>query len=106
MVDARPVQVSARLPSQVEEVLEALGPHEGGACAAALEECVRRDRRPVREPVDVQSADSGRGGEHGLLLARSRRHLRRPQRPVRDEDGVRERPSDVDPEGTHARILP
>jgi hypothetical protein len=90
----------------VQKVLETLGGHQGRARPPALEECVRRNRRSVREAVDAHGADGRCGSEHGLLLARSRRHLRRPQRPVRDEDGVRERPSDVDPEGTHARILP
>ena len=106
---AGPVEVRPRLPPEVQQVLEPCRGHERRPRAAALEERVRRDRRPVGEAADPLEADRRRCGEHGRLLAPRGRHLRRPYAAVLDEDGVRERPTDVDPQepagGGHGRIL-
>ena len=53
VLGARPVEVRSRLPTEVEDVLEALVRDERRARAAALEQRVRRDRRAVREAVDA-----------------------------------------------------
>ncbi len=105
MLDARPVQVRAGLPAQVEDVLEALVRHERRPRAAPLEQRVRRDRRPVREALDVLGADGGGGRDDRLLLPCARRDLRDPDLAVRDEHRVGERSADVDPERAHRRIL-
>ena len=105
MLGAGPVQMRARLAPEVEQVLEALRRDECRPGAAALEERVRRDRRPVREAVDLGGAHRRRSLEHRLLLARASRHLRGPDLAVRDEHGVGEGPADVDPQRTHRRIL-
>ena len=70
VVDARPVEIGARLPPEVKQVLEAGGRHERRSCSPPLEQCIRRDRRPVREAIDVTGARAHelRRGEHGLLL--------------------------------------
>ncbi len=97
---ARPVEVRARLPAQVQQVLEALVRDERRPRAAPLEQRVRRDGRPVGEAIDgagVRPDRAGRG-ENGVLLPPRRRHLRRPQPPVLEQYGVRERPADVDSE--------
>ena len=99
---AEPVQMRARLPPQVQQMLEALVADERGAGAAPLEQRVRRDRRPVREPLDVLRPDRAHRGEDGLLLPRRRRHLRRPHAAAVEQHGVRERPADVDAEDRHA----
>ena len=52
MRGAEPVEVRAVLAPQVEHVLEALGRDERRPRAAPLEQRVRRDRRPVREPLE------------------------------------------------------
>ena len=105
VLGARPVEVRARLAAEVEEVLEAGVRDEGGARAAPLEERVRRDRGAVREAVEVGRADRGGGLDDGLLLPRRGRDLGGPHLAVRDEHGVGERPSDVDPEHAHGRIV-
>ena len=79
MPGAEPVEVRAILPAQVEHVLEALGRHERRPRAAPLQQRVRRDRRPVREALELVRADRRRRGEHRLLLVACRRHLRRAQ---------------------------
>ena len=81
VVDARAVEVRAGLSAQVEHVLEALVRHERRARTAPLEERVRRDRRAVREAVDVRGAHGGGGADDGVLLPRGRRHLRDADRP-------------------------
>ena len=50
---AEPVEMRAVLAAQVQQVLEAGGRDERRARALALEQRVRRDRRPVREPLDL-----------------------------------------------------
>ena len=102
MVVAQPVQMRAGLPAQVEQMLEAGSRHERGARALALEQRIRRDGRPVREALDRPGSDSPRGREHGLLLARGRRHLGGRHASVLDEDCVRERSADVDAQNAHA----
>ena len=104
MLRARPVEVRPRLAAEVQDVLEALVRDEGGPRAAPLEQRVRRDRRPVREAVDVLGAGCARSRDDRLLLSRGGRDLRDPDVPVRQEDGVRERPPDVDSERAHAGI--
>ena len=106
MLGARPVQVRARLAAQVQDVLEALVRHERRPRAAPLEQGVRRDRRSVREAVDVHCAHGRGSRDHRLLLAGGGRHLRRPDLPVGDENRVREGASDVDPERAHGGIRP
>ena len=61
----------AGLPPEVEEMLEARRRHERRPCAAPLEQRVRRDRRPVREAIDVLEPERCRGGDNGFLLARA-----------------------------------
>ena len=78
VLGAQPVEVRPRLPAQVQEVLEAGRGHERGPRALALEERVRRDRRPVAEALDTRRTDRPRGREHRFLLPRRRRHLRGP----------------------------
>ena len=104
---AQPVQVRPRLPPQVEQMLEAGVADERRARAAPLEQRVRRDRRPVREPLEhnVPRADGARRGEHRLLLPRRGRDLRHPDLPVRDEHRVGERPAHIDAENRHDRTL-
>ena len=64
MLDARPIQVCACLPAQVQDVLEALVRHQRRSRAAPLEECIRRDGGPVREALDVLGADGGGRFDH------------------------------------------
>ena len=109
MIDARPVEIGAGLAAQVEQVLEARGRHERGRRAAPLEQRVRRDRRPVREAVDLVCPDELGRREHGLLLSLRGRHLRRAHDSVGDENRVGEGAADVDSEERcrrlHRRIL-
>ena len=79
-VGAGPVQVRTRLAPQVQQVLEAGVRDERRARALAFEQRVRRDRRPVREALDVRGAGRTRGCEHRLLLSRRGQHLRRSRR--------------------------
>src|SRR6266511_5131265 len=76
MRGAGPVEMCPRLASQVEEMLEAGRRDERGSRTLALEQRVRRDGRPVREPLDL--GDTGRvgSGDDGLLLPRGGQHLR------------------------------
>jgi hypothetical protein len=104
MLGARAVEVRAGLAPQVQDVLEALVRDERRSRAAALEQGVRRDRRPVREAADLASSDRRRGLDHRLVLPRRRRHLRDPNVSVRDQHGVREGTSDVDSQHAHPCI--
>src|SRR3989304_1403235 len=65
---AQPVEVGAGLPAEVEEVLEAGRRDERGAGALALEERVRRDRRPVREASAPLAAHGACGLDDRVLL--------------------------------------
>ena len=86
----------------MEQVLEALGADERRARALALEERVRGDGRPVREQLDLISADRRRCREHRLLLPGGGRNLGRPKLVlVREQDRIRERAADVDAEDGH-----
>jgi hypothetical protein len=98
---ARPVEVSAILAPEVEQVLEARGGDERGARAAALEDRIRRDRRPVREALDLGEVERLDGREHGLLLPCGRRHLDRPNAALVHDHGVCERPAHADAEKRH-----
>ena len=102
---AEPVEMRARLPAQVEDMLEPGRADEGGARTLPLQQGVRRHRRPVGEPLDLVGSDRTRRGEHRLLLARRRRHLCRRQATVRDENGVGEGAADVDAEQPHRSSL-
>src|SRR5580765_3965728 len=53
---ARAIEVRPRLPPQMEEMLEAGVPEVRRARAAPLEQRVCRDRRPVREPLELTLA--------------------------------------------------
>ena len=103
MPGAEPVEVRAILAAQVEHVLEALGRHERRPRAAPLQQRVRRDRRPVREPLELAGTDCGRRGEHRLLLVARRRHLRRPQLVAIEQDGVGEGAAHVDAQDGHGQ---
>ncbi len=105
MLRTQAVQMRARLPAQVQQVLEALVADVRGARAVPLEQRVRRDRRPVRESLDILCADSARRCEHRLLLVRGGRNLRGADDAAVEEHGVRERPAHVDAENRHARTL-
>jgi hypothetical protein len=89
----------------MQDMLEALVRHERSACPAALEERVRRDRRPVREAPEVLGTDGFGRGHDGLLLSRGSRHLRDPHRAFGYQYGVRERAADVDSDRAHRAIL-
>ena len=102
---AEPVELRAVLPPQVEQVLEAGGRDERRSRALALEQRVRRDRRPVREALDLGRADGRRRGEHRLLLPRRRRHLRRPQLAVGEQHRVGEGPAHVDAQDGHGETF-
>jgi hypothetical protein len=102
---AEPVEVRAVLAAEVEDVLEALGRHESARRAPPLEQGIRRDRGPVREALELAGTHGCRRLEHRVLLIPRRRHLRRPQPAVLEQDGIRERAAHVDPEDGHGRNL-
>src|SRR5206468_312981 len=54
---ARSVEVRARLPPQMQEMLESRSRHEGGARSLPLEQRVGRHGRPVREALDLVRAN-------------------------------------------------
>jgi hypothetical protein len=99
------IEVSPRLPSEMKKMLEAGRRDERGSRSLALEQRVRCDRRPVREAGDCFGADRPRRRDDRFLLLRACRNLRRDELAVREEDGVRERPADVDPEDAHGADL-
>src|SRR5205814_991939 len=79
---AEPVEARARLAAEVEDVLEALGRDERRPGSRPLEERVRRDRRPVREPLQLVRAEDARtleltfaldGGARSVRVAPGRR---------------------------------
>ncbi len=105
MLGTEPVQVRAVLAAQVEEMLEARRGDEGRPGALPLEQRIRRNRRPVREALDILTADGGRGSEHRLLLLRSGRHLCGHHTIAVEQHGVGERPADVDAENRHRAML-
>ena len=69
---AQPVEIRARLAAELDDVLEALGGHERGPRALALEQRVGRDRRAVRERLDIL-------GPRPRARARARRRRARPR---------------------------
>ena len=106
MVGAQPVQVCAVLAPQMEEMLETRGRDERRARALALEQRVRRHRRPVGEALELLRADGASRGDHRLLLSRRGRNLGRPQLSAVQQDGVGKGPADVDAEKGHAKREP
>ena len=101
MLGTEPVEVRAVLPAEMKQMLEAGRGDERRSGALPLEQSVRRDRRPVREALDIHRADGGRRGEHGLLLLGSGRHLRGHEALAVEQHRVGERPADVDAENRH-----
>jgi hypothetical protein len=101
VVVAQPVEVSPRLAAQVEDVLEAFGGNEGRARSRPLEESVRGDGRAVREALDPLGAERGHRREDRVLLPGRGRNFDRLDRATIDEDGIGERPADVDAENGH-----
>jgi hypothetical protein len=104
-VGAGAVKLRTRLPSQVQKVLEAGIRHERRARTFAFEQRVRCDGRAVCEPRDARGAHRARGREHRLFLAGSGQHLRGRDAPVLEQDGVGERPADIDAEDRHSGRL-
>ena len=101
MAVAEAIEVGSVLPPQVQEVLEAGGCHKRRPRALPLEQRVRGDRRPVREPLELLGADRDRRRQHRLLLALGGSHLGRPQLAVRDQHRVGERAADIHAEDCH-----
>lgn len=106
VLGARLVEVGTCLAAEVEDVLEAFVRHEGSSSAATLEQRVRRDGRPVREPLDRLGAHCCCRSDHRLVLLRRCRHLRNSDFAVVDQDGIRKGPTDVDAQRAHAGIRP
>jgi hypothetical protein len=100
---AEPVEVRTVLPPQVQQVLEARGGDERRAYALALEERVRRHRRPVREPLHLPGTDGRRRCEHRLLLPTRGRHLRGQELPAVEQHRVGEGATDVHAQDRHGR---
>ena len=86
-------------------MLEAGGRDERRPRTLALEQRIRRNRRPVPERLDLVGPDRPRRRENGILLPLRGRHLRRPHVPVLEQDRVRERPSNVDAQDPHGLAL-
>jgi hypothetical protein len=101
MVLAEPVEVRPVLAPQVQEVLEACRRDERRPRALPLQQRVGRDRRPVRESLELITADRGRCGQHRLFLALRGSHLGRPEIAVRDEHRVGEGAADIHAEDCH-----
>ncbi len=101
MLRAEPIEVGSVLAAQMEDVLEPGRRDQRGPRATPLEQRIRGDRRPVREPLQLACADGLGGGQHGVLLPPRRRHLRRPQLVAVEKDGVCEGAADVDAEERH-----
>ena len=105
MVDVEPVEMRTILPPQVQQVLEATRGDERGPRPLALEQRIRGDGRPVREPV--QSGQPGlleherRRLDDGIFLPGAGRYLRRMQPALGQQGGVGERAADVDAEDRH-----
>jgi hypothetical protein len=104
MLDARPIEVRARLAPQVQDVLEALVGDERRARAAPLEQRVRRDRRAVREALDVRRRPAAAPRRRRTPAARSSSAPSPREPSVGDEHGVGEGAADVDPERAHRGI--
>jgi hypothetical protein len=91
---------------ELEDVAESLRRHERDPGAAALEDRIRRDGARVHDAGDRVERDAGVASQADdpvqdalRVVGRSGEDLRRGQAPVRaEQDDVRERASDVDPE--------
>ena len=106
VLGAEAVEMGAGLAPQVEEMLETGVADVRDAGAAPLEQRVRGDGRPVREPRQPGArAYLARCCQHRFLLPRRRRHLGRPDPSLLDEHGIRERAADVDAQDRHVRTL-
>ena len=105
MLGARPIEVRAGLPTEMQDVLEALVRDESSARPATLEQRIGRNRGAVGEAADGGRPDGESSGDDRVLLTLGRGHLRDPDLAVGDEHCVREGPADVDPERTHRVIL-
>src|SRR5205807_3144284 len=104
---AEAVEMRTRLSAEVEKMLEAVRRHERGPGSFALEQCVRRYRRPVCETLDTVGPDRARRGDDRLLLLQTRQNLRRLDATVVDKHGVGERAADIDAEDRHSgRLTP
>ena len=91
----------------MEQVLEARVGDEGGARTFPFQQSVRRDRRPVGEPLHVACADGARGRDDRLLLALRREHLCSGYAAAVEQHRICERPADVDAEDGHSgRLTP
>jgi hypothetical protein len=101
-------------PPDLEEIAEARGREEPGARAAAFEDRVRGDRRPVQQLVDVTRGDPGRA--HQLPRAMDDRlrvvggggeDLPRERSPVRsDQNQIGERAAHVDAQAMAHPVSP
>ena len=105
MVPTGTVEVRPGLSPEIEEVLEALGGDEGRARSLAFEQRVRCHRRAVGEPVHPAGADRLGCRDDRLLLVPRRRDLRGHETAVVEQNGVRERASDVDAKDRHGPTL-
>ena len=85
MVVAEAVEVRPRLTAEMKDVLEARGADERRLGALALEQGVRRDRRPVREAVELAGVGADRRGrlDDRVLLGADGRDLGGSQLPAR-----------------------
>jgi hypothetical protein len=105
---AQVVQRRAGLPRDLEDVAESLRRQQRRSRAAPFEQGVRRDRRSVREGGDRTGvgADNRERRHHaGRLVGGRRGDLGEPQLPIGQDDEIRERPTDVDPD-PHGVTLP
>ena len=101
------------VPGDVEDVAVALGrqhPHPG---AVVLDDDVGRDRRPVKDLVEVGGSDAGLGRDLADALDGALRRVVGRGRQLVDEDGarlvvdgdeIRERAADVDAYTLHRRL--
>ena len=110
---AQPVEVGAGLAAELDDVGEALGGDQRGARAAPSSSafvatvipCDERARRPPRSTPARSSAAATAAITPSDWSSRRRRRLRRDEPVPEREDGVGERPADVDAE-QHAGKLP
>ena len=103
---ARAIQLRTRLAPQVQEMLEARVGDERGTGSLALEQCVGRNGRAVREPLDEAGGTRGsRSRDDRLLLERSGEDLGRGDAAAVEYHRVGEGPAHVDAEHSHSGRL-
>jgi anthranilate phosphoribosyltransferase len=106
------VQGGPGLAAGLQRVPEPGGRHERGRRPAVLRKRVHRYGRRVGERLDLARIDPGPGAglldppDHSDRLVVGRRHLRRDEFAVGEEDHVGERPPDVDAEAGHGSTAP